>query len=111
MDNWLKYLVSAACVVVILGGAYLAWGEIASHLKASEINQYRRSETRKESARADLERRLSQEECIRMAKETLPERRGEPVRTTKYYEDLSACDDLKRFDANWRQALDMAGVF
>ena len=46
-----------------------------------------------------------------MAKETLPERRGEPVRTTKYYEDLSACDDLKRFDANWRQALDMAGVF
>lgn len=46
-----------------------------------------------------------------MAKETLPERRGEPVRTTKYHEDLSACDDLKRFDANWRQALDMAGVF
>lgn len=26
MDNWLKGLIATACVVIIAGGAYFAWG-------------------------------------------------------------------------------------
>ncbi len=104
MDNWLKALVACACIVVITGGGYYAWGEYGAYQRK---NADRQIATEQES----LKQSLSTEECQRMAKETLPEKKGEPVRTTKYNSALSACDDLNRFDANWRQALDMAGVF
>lgn len=104
MDNWLKALVAAACIVVIGGGGYYAWGEYDAYQRKNVAHQ---SAAKQES----LKQSLSTEECQRMAKETLPEKKGDPVKTTKYNSALFACDDLNRFDANWRQALDMAGVF
>jgi hypothetical protein len=98
-------------MVVIGGGAYYAWGEYQSHLRQNNANLKHRSQMEALQKTALEEQRLSKSECIRMAKETLPLKKGEPVRTTAYNADLSLCDDLGRFDGTWRQALDMAGVF
>ncbi|WP_425963867.1 hypothetical protein [Rhizobium nepotum] len=104
MDKWLKALVACACIVVIAGGAHYALGEYEAHQRSSDL--------RKKADREEfLKAAFSIEECLRMAKEALPDKKGQPARTTKYNDALSKCDDLNRFDANWRQALDMAGVF
>lgn len=111
MDSLLKSLIAAACLVVIAGGGYFAWGQYKASERTAVANEAEVKQAREYLAKKSEEARLSQEECIRMAKETLPEKNGQPVRTMKYNADLKACDDLKRFDATWRQALGMAGVF
>lgn len=94
-------------VATCINGGYVTEMDFQSVNAIQYVDQVRALITTSPSREA----RLTQAECIRMAKETLPEKAGDPVRTTKYNADLSKCDDLKRFDANWRQALDLAGVF
>jgi len=111
MDNWLKALVACACVVVISGGGYYALGEYSAHQRENERRERSNREASLKNQATLLKSKFSADECIRMAKETLPDKKGEPVKTTKYNDDLSICDDLQMFDPTWRQALDMAGVF
>ena len=40
MDNWLKGLVAAACVVVIAGGVHFAWGEWSAYRQATVQADY-----------------------------------------------------------------------
>jgi hypothetical protein len=34
MDSWLKWLIAAACLVIIAGGGYFAWSEWQAHNQA-----------------------------------------------------------------------------
>ena len=111
MDNWLKALVACACVVVISGGGYYALGEYSAHQRENERRDRANREASVKNQEAVLKSKFSTAECIRMAKETLPDKKGWPIETTKYNNDLSICDDLQMFDPTWRQVLDMAGVF
>lgn len=40
MGGWLKALIATACVVIIAGGAYLAWSEYSAH-QEREAAEYR----------------------------------------------------------------------
>ncbi|MCM2432099.1 hypothetical protein [Agrobacterium rosae] len=111
MDSWLKALIASACVVVIAGGGYYASGEYRSYQRENERRETVGRQASVMDREAQLKARYSTEECLRMAKDTLPDTKGGPTKTTQYNDDLSKCDDLNRFDAEWRQALDMAGVF
>jgi len=37
MDSWLKALIATACIVIIAGGAWLAWGERQESVEREEI--------------------------------------------------------------------------
>jgi hypothetical protein len=110
MEGWLKTLIAGACVVVIGGGAYFAWGEFQ---EASRMEEVRATAQRKADAAATeraLLDKFSSEACARMARETLPQKSGQPLRTEVHKADIRECDKLGRYDAGWRQALDFAGV-
>lgn len=107
MDQWLKGLIAAACAVIIVGGGYYGWREYEAAGRRST------AQARADSAAAERQRlaQLSPEACIRMAKETLPSKLGDPPRTTAHLKALNECDDMGRLDASWRQELDRFGIF
>lgn len=41
MDGWLKFLIAAACVVIIAGGGYFAWTEYQQKQVAEAASQER----------------------------------------------------------------------
>lgn len=41
MDNWLKFLIGSACVVVIAGGAHFAWGKYSEWSDRKAIEKAR----------------------------------------------------------------------
>lgn len=107
MEGWLKALIASACVVVIAGGGYLGWKEY----RAAQVRAAAQVQADKIAAERVRLERITPEACIRMAKETLPDKKGEPPKTTVHIKALVECDDLGRLDAGWRRELDLSGVF
>ncbi|WP_421439903.1 hypothetical protein [Agrobacterium tumefaciens] len=99
MDGWLKALVATACVVIIAGGGYYGW------------NEYRIAKVRAAIAERAKVDRLTKDYCNDIARRTIPEKVGQPVKTNAFIDDLKACDDRSRLDAFERHQLDMIGVF
>jgi len=61
MDGWLKTLIACACMIVIAGGGWYAWGEFSDH--------------RERSAKADLMKRVRNELfMLASASESEPEK-------------------------------------
>jgi hypothetical protein len=54
MDNWLKGLVAAACIVIIAGGGFLAW---------SKWVVYQTELAKVDAAKAEIERQAQKEKC------------------------------------------------
>nr|WP_278374915.1 hypothetical protein [Brucella anthropi] len=52
MDNWLKALVAAACLVIILGGSYFAWSHYIEWKTASDMQAMRAQADRIERCKA-----------------------------------------------------------
>ena len=99
MDGWLKTLIATACVVIIAGGGYYAWGEWKNaQLRAAIADRAKAS-------------RLTGEYCNKIAMMTIPEKVGQPVKTEAYLRDLNECDNRGLLNAYERHQLDMMGVF
>lgn len=56
MDGWLKALVAAACLVIIAGGAWYTWKEVAVTRRSSQVKEENRS-----AVRAEVERTTSED--------------------------------------------------
>lgn len=41
MDNWLKALIAAACIVVIAGGSYYVWNDQQDRKRSTEAAEWR----------------------------------------------------------------------
>lgn len=107
MDGWLKALIATACIVVIAGGGYFAWSEWDAKVTADRATATRIERSAAERKRASLTPTF----CNYMANETLPEKPGEPPKTTNYLDDLKTCDSLRRLGAYERHQLDLTGIF
>lgn len=52
MDNWLKALVAAACLVIILTGSYFVWSHYIEWKTASDMQAIRAQDDRIERCKA-----------------------------------------------------------
>lgn len=107
MEGWLKALIAAACVVVVAGGGYFGWKEY----RTAQVQAAAQAQADKVAAERLRLERITPEACIRMAQETLPEKIGDPPKTSVYLKALNECDDLGRLDSGWRHQLDRSGIF
>ncbi len=98
MDGWLKGLVSAACVVVIAGGAYYAWSE------------YEQKQSVAQSRQAAAAANVSPEQCQVMATATIPDNPSQPPKTSRYAKELALCARYGYLDAYEKHQLELVGV-
>lgn len=71
MDNWLKGLIAAACIVVIVGGGYSAWGEYQHRQQAETSAQSRDDQKRTEDLAADR--------CFKVVNDIVAEHNKTPI--------------------------------
>lgn len=121
MPKSLATLIALTCVAVLAASGWYLYSERQDYLaqqrreKVSEaltLREIERLKARLDQTRLTARlRSLTVETCNRFATATLPEKPGQPPRTTEHLEELRLCDDNGRLGAYERHQLDLAGVF
>lgn len=84
MDNWLKTLIAAACMVVIAGGGYYAWSKYQENQRSTSLSQNREDSRRVESLAADR--------CFKIVNDVVAEHAKQPITQPSQVSDATAHD-------------------